>query len=65
MHSCSLVPRTTRRFRLHKRMRAGVFHVHDVKGIKMVERSEINVGTLGLVTARRAKVPGNIPHVSS
>ena len=34
----------------------------DVKGRKAVERSKMNVGVLGL---RRAKVPGNIPRVSS
>ena len=28
-------------------------------------RVEINMGGLGLRTARRAKVPGNIPHISS
>ena len=54
----SLVPRTMRRFQLHKRTWLGIFHMHDVKGTKMVERSEMNV------TARRAEGPGNIPHVS-
>ena len=33
----------------------------DVKGRKTVERLKMNVGVLGLRTARRAKVPGNIP----
>ena len=30
-----------------------------------VERLEINVGVLGFRTARRAKAPGNTPHVFS
>ena len=34
-------------------------HVRDVKGRKL------NVGELGLRTARRAKVRGNLPHVYS
>ena len=40
-------------------------HVRDVKGRKVVERTKLNVGELGLRTARRAKVPGNLPHVFS
>ena len=31
----------------------------------MVDRLEMNVGTLGLRTARRAKVTDNIPHICS
>ena len=34
-------------------------HVRDIEGRK------VNVGKLGLRTARRAKVRGNLPHVSS
>ena len=55
-------------FRLHKERRGpGIFsHMHDVKGRKVVERIYLNVGALaGLRTARRANVPGNLPHVSS
>ena len=37
-------------------------HVSDVK---TVEIPKVNVGVLGLRTARKTKVPGNIPHVSS
>ena len=33
-------------------------HVSDIKGRKTVERPKMNVGVLGLRTARRAKVPG-------
>ena len=38
-------------------------HVCDVKGRKVVERTLLNVGDLGLRTAR-AKVPDNLPRVS-
>ena len=35
----------------------GMFlHVRDVEGRKVVERAQLNVGELGLRTARRAKV---------
>ena len=46
-----------------KQGRPGNFsHVSDTR----VERQvKVNVGTLGLRAARRAKVPGNLPHVSS
>ena len=36
------------------------YHVSDVKGRKSVERLEMNVGVLGLRTARRANAPGNM-----
>ena len=53
-------------FSTEKRGGPGTFpHVSDVKGRMTVERPKMNVGILGLRTARRAKVPGNIPHVSS
>jgi len=38
-------------------------HMCYVKGRNMVERVELNVGALGLRTARRAKVPGSLTHV--
>ena len=40
-------------------------HVTDVRVDRLVERLEINMGALGLRTARRAKVPGSIPHIFS
>ena len=36
--------------------------VSESKGRKTVERPKMN---MGLRTARRVKIPGNIPHVSS
>ena len=63
------VPRPAfRRLQYRKAGRAGTFpHVSDIKGRKTVERPKMNVGVLGLRTARRVKVSGNIhvPHVSS
>jgi len=38
-------------------------HMHNVKGRKVVERTKLNMGALALRTARRAKEPGNLPHV--
>ena len=38
-------------------------HVRDVEGRNVVVRTQLNVGELGLRTARRAKVRGNLPHV--
>jgi len=46
------------RFQLHEERAC------DVRGRKVVERSKLNVDTMGLRTARRAKVL-NLPHVSS
>ena len=44
----------------------GMFpHVRDIEGRKVVERTSLSMGELGLRTARRAKVRGNLPHVSS
>ena len=40
-------------------------HMHDIKGRKVIERTKLNVGELALRIARRAKVQGNLPHVSS
>ena len=39
----------------------------DVRVERVAERQEINVDVLGLRTARRTKVPGNVhvPHLSS
>ena len=51
--------------RLSRRGPVKFYHVSDVKGRKMVERLEMNGGVLGLRTARRAKVTGNISHVPS
>ena len=40
-------------------------HVRDIEGRKVLERTSlIDVGDLGLTTARRAKVPCNLPRVS-
>ena len=49
-------------FRLHEEcVGTGKFpHMGDVKGRKVVERT-LNMGELGLRTARRSKVPGNLP----
>ena len=51
-------------FQLHKEWRGpGIFsHVCDVQGRKVVERT-FNMGALGLRTVRRAKIPGNLPHI--
>ena len=35
------------------------FLTSDIKGRKTVEKPKLNVGVLGLRTARRTKVPGN------
>ena len=51
-------------FQLHEEC-GGPGTLSDVKGRKMVQRFKMNVGVLGLRTARTAKVPGNIPHVPS
>ena len=50
------------RFRLHAEHGGpGVIsQVHDIKGGKVVQRTYLNVGALGLRTARRVKVPGNL-----
>ena len=41
------------------------YHVSDVKGRKTAERLGMNLGILGLRTARKAKEPSNIPCISS
>ena len=40
------------------------YHMSDIKGRKMVETLELNVGIQGLRTARRVKTPDNVPHIS-
>ena len=70
METTSLVPSPTPSFSsllsTIKRGGPGTFpHVSDVKGRKGKKDRKFNVGVVGLRTARRAKVPGNTPHVSS
>ena len=50
-----------RRLQYGKQGGPGTFpHVSDVKGRKTVERPKMSEGILGLRTARRAKIRGNI-----
>ena len=69
-HIPSLVPSPTPSFSsllsTVKRGGPGTFpHVSDVKGRKGYKDRKQAWAYVGLRTARRAKVPGNTPHVSS
>ena len=60
---CVIQPSTRSTLGEYESYTEGLPDMSDITGRKMVERPKMNVGILGLRTARRVKAPGNIPHI--